>query len=146
MPESSFSHSRGVGNNPVVQNLRILSGVLRPGALGPLRSSVVHRHRESSYQANAFGLHDMHGNVAEWCGVLYDLNNYEDCAVDDPAGPSRDGPAETSSNGNVVARGGSWYRSLESARAAYRQDEIPWIHSGGIGFQRFDRLRGMTSI
>jgi formylglycine-generating enzyme required for sulfatase activity len=88
-----------------------------------------------SYQANAFGLHDMHGNVAEWCNDVYDPNYYEDCAIDDPPGPPSDDPAETSLNGNVVARGGSWYSSLDSSRAAYREDEFPWIHNGGIGFR-----------
>ncbi len=88
-----------------------------------------------SFQANAFGLHDMHGNVAEWCNDVYDPNYYEDCAIDDPCGPSSNDPAETSSNGNVVARGGSWYSSRESSRASYRQDEFPWVHNGGIGFR-----------
>ena len=62
-----------------------------------------------SYLANAFGLHDMHGNVAEWCNDVYDRDYYEDCRIDDPAGPFADDPSKTSSNGNVVVRGGSSY-------------------------------------
>ena len=53
-----------------------------------------------SFSANAWGLHDMHGNVWEWV---------QDCWDDSYAGAPTDGSAWTSGDcGLRVIRGGSW--------------------------------------
>jgi formylglycine-generating enzyme required for sulfatase activity len=63
--------------------------------------------------ANSFGLYDMHGNVAEWCGDWMDDKWYAVSPKNDPQGP----PA-----GNIHAvRGGSWYDWASSSRSTFRR-------------------------
>src|SRR5687768_11088750 len=69
-----------------------------------------------SYEPNAWGLYDMHGNVREWC--LDGKFAYPGGSVVDPAGGA---------SGDRVNRGGSWFsegRYCRSAdRYAHRQQE-----------------------
>ena len=66
-----------------------------------------------SFEANAWGLHDMHGNVWEWV---------EDCWHENYARAPRDGSAWTSGGdcGRRVLRGGSWYHAPGVLRSANR--------------------------
>ena len=68
-------------------------------------------------QPNAWGLYDMHGNVAEWCNDTYDPGYYAKSPAENPAGP---GDGE-----KYVLRGGAWNSSPESCRAAQRIGEDP---------------------
>jgi formylglycine-generating enzyme required for sulfatase activity len=63
---------------------------------------------------NAFGLHDMHGNVWEWV---------EDCWIDSYKGAPSDASARTTActeSSRRVLRGGSWGDYPVNLRSAYR--------------------------
>jgi hypothetical protein len=71
------------------------------------------------FDPNAWGLHDMHGNVWEWC-----LNEYED---PDRIAPSGKAPR--------ALRGGSWRSGPLSARASSRFRNYPVFGDLNIGFR-----------
>jgi formylglycine-generating enzyme required for sulfatase activity len=75
---------------------------------------------------NAWGLHDMLGNVYEWC--LDGRRQYTAAAAVDPIGP-------TDAGANRVIRGGSWDHSARFVRAALRDWYPPDTRSNSLGFR-----------
>lgn len=88
----------------------------------------------ASFPANAFGLHDMHGNVWEWC---------EDVWHDDYQGAPGDGTAwlEGGHSGRRVLRGGSWNGYPMTLRSASRVGDEPTGQDFDAGFRVARTLR-----
>ncbi|MFN0112470.1 MAG: SUMF1/EgtB/PvdO family nonheme iron enzyme [Blastocatellia bacterium] len=88
-------------------------------------------HPVGEKKPNNWGLHDMHGNVWEWCQDWYDANYYAELGKQgetvNPQGPA---------NGKYrVLRGGSWLNDLSDARAVVRLGDIPAARNYGFGFR-----------
>jgi formylglycine-generating enzyme required for sulfatase activity len=100
--QAQYVHSRGYGRSPVLAQA--------PGRTAPV----------GSFPANAFKLHDMHGNVFEWV---------EDCYV---AGDAANTARGCSSR---VIRGGSYSLSPSHLRSAARSGYTPSARYEFIGFR-----------
>lgn len=121
-----------------------------------------HPHPVATRAANRWGLHDMHGNVAEWCIDLYDPGAYAGIASR-AVGPVR---LPTTVRYPHVVRGGSWADQAPWLRGAARRASSPewsrrdpqspqsiWWHTDAtfVGFRivraldEQDTLRGLRS-
>ena len=77
-------------------------------------------------KANAFGLHDMHGNVWEWVEDCY--GNYSNAPSDGTSAPS-------TNNCSRVLRGGSWYSESGDMRVALRYGDEAGLRDDNFGFR-----------
>lgn len=82
----------------------------------------------ASFPPNAFGLHDMHGNVAEWVSDCYDPAGYF-------GAPADGGVNVTPACAERVQRGGSWADEPARLRSAARQGGNPILRSPKVGFR-----------
>jgi formylglycine-generating enzyme required for sulfatase activity len=104
--QANFDGAFPYGGAPVGRNLDVTS---LPG----------------SYPPNAWGVNDMHGNVAEWCLDYY--GPYPGGSVTDPKGPAA-GSAR-------VLRGGAYNSTGKSCRSARRDSRSQTLSQFGQGFR-----------
>jgi formylglycine-generating enzyme required for sulfatase activity len=132
----------GEGNHSLVGKVNIADqSYVRAG--GPAGSaselpdlddgSVVHC-AVGKYDANGFGLHEVAGNVWEWCVDGYDSNFYGKDAGKDPVSPWT-GAAYR------VSRGGSFDAAASYVRSAVRYDITPELRAISLGLRP---SRGIT--
>jgi formylglycine-generating enzyme required for sulfatase activity len=111
--EAEWEHAARAGaDTPYVFGTGLTPKLARVASLGTVPVG--------SYPANAWGLHDVHGNVEEFCADWYDPDYYKSSPRDDPAGPPAGGP-------NRVRRSNSYQCTLKGAMIARRQgaDGVP---------------------
>ena len=87
---------------------------------GDIATAQVDRH-----QPNAWGLHDMHGNVAEWTRTAYAPYPYQ----------ADDGRDSETPEGRKVARGGSFYDRPKRARSGFRLSYPAWQGVYNVGLR-----------
>jgi formylglycine-generating enzyme required for sulfatase activity len=82
-------------------------------------------HEVGGKAANELGLHDMSGNVYEWCYDWYT-----------PTYPSsNNNPMGGDGGDSRLVRGGSWHNSLDICEISYRTRSIPSLRNNDYGFR-----------
>ena len=84
-------------------------------------------HPVGRYSPNAWGLHDMLGNVWEWVADRYQPDSYANSPVADPQGPSE--------GERRVRRGGSYHCAAHLVRVNYRAADTPETRYTVLGFR-----------
>ena len=89
-----------------------------------------------SFPANAWGLHDMHGNVFEWVRDCWHGSTYEGAPSDGSAWVEGDCTSR-------IIRGGAWSSSSDNLRSANRVRDAKGDRGNNLGFRVARRLPGV---
>lgn len=110
--KGSYNNPQNIYDNWIPQDARFDDGGFLSEPVG-------------SYQPNAWGLHDMHGNVAEWTRSLYLPYPYRE----------DDGRNRLDDTGKRVIRGGSWYDRPKRCTSSYRYGYRDYQKVYNVGFR-----------
>jgi len=88
------------------------------------------------YAPNAWGLHDMAGNAAEWTLTTFKPYPYN----------AKDGRDSGQPDGRKVVRGGSFYDRPKRARSGFRLDFYPWQCVYNTGFRVVCPIEAPTKV
>jgi formylglycine-generating enzyme required for sulfatase activity len=100
-----------------------LSGTFHPSyndGFLPITSPV------GSFAANGYGLHDLSGNVQEWCWDWFAASYYMSGTTDPRGSPS---------GSSRVLRDGSWGGAANQARCSFRSSDVPGSQKNSTGFR-----------
>lgn len=119
-----------------------LAGVSNPSQaghhiLGPMAWYLNNAGRKShavcNKAPNRLGLHDMYGNLMEWCANYYDASEYKDCAntsiVVDPQGPP------STLHKYRAVKGSSFMTHIKQVRPQRRYGYLPQKKGSSLGFR-----------
>ena len=84
-------------------------------------------HEVGANKPNAWGFHDMHGNVLEWCSDWFGQPEVPGMATVDPKGPH--------AGSFRMMRGGCWFYFARDCRSAYRLKRDPDVRNSIYGFR-----------
>jgi formylglycine-generating enzyme required for sulfatase activity len=90
-------------------------------------NSQLHPWPVAGLKQNAWRLHDMHGNVTEWCQDVHNANYYKTSPPKDPPGPR--------AGSKRVLRGGSCFQGPVWCRSAFRAYEKAGFCWDDLGFR-----------
>ena len=92
------------------------------------------RHPVGTLKPNALGLHDLHGNVWEWCQDTYFPDYYERSPVHDPVAEEGAG-TRLAATPHKVSRGGGFLALAEMCRTRYRLRDPAAYSADDLGFR-----------
>lgn len=101
------------------------------GGVNTILTSPRKKQPVGTYPPNAWGLYDVHGNVAEWCN---DWSGGYSLYIPIQVIPTPNPPGVTTGT-NRVLRGGSWNGYVQYCRSAARDNALPTYHNYAIGFR-----------
>jgi sulfatase modifying factor 1 len=100
--------------------------------------SVGRTHPVGQKLPNAWGLHDMLGNVWEWCNDWYRADYYQESPRDNPRGPA--------TGTQRVLRGGAWDCAVEKCTVACRAKEFPVFADACFGSDTYGFRRVKSAV
>jgi formylglycine-generating enzyme required for sulfatase activity len=125
LADASFSKGLGKDGKQVTGGLEHL--LLEGAALSEARfnDQAVVTAPVGAYEPNPWGLHDLHGNAAEWTRSTYAAYPYRD----------DDGRNDARAGSRKVVRGGSFFDPPARCRSAFRLAYPSWQRVFNVGFR-----------